>query len=52
MWETFGPTCELEHWAKAGKLGDVWCWDNTEFNMRLYFFSDKELNWYKLKWGV
>jgi len=49
-WETFGASCELKLWGKT--IEPVWCWNHDDWNTRLYFATDKELNWYKLRWGV
>jgi len=52
-WETWGPSCELILFRKVKDLEfitDQWCW-HTEFdNLKLYFKSSKEANWFKLKW--
>lgn len=51
-WATFGPSCELKFWEKSGKLGDRWCWNTDEWTTRIYFFSEAEVNWFKLAQGV
>jgi hypothetical protein len=51
-WNTFGPSCELKFWPKAGKLGDRWCWSTDEWVTRIYLTSSAELNWFKLTHGV
>ena len=51
-WATFGPSCELKFWGKAGKLGDRWCWHSDEWNTRIYLAGEPELNWFKLTHGV
>jgi hypothetical protein len=49
-WNTFGPSCELEHYHL---LADpkVWGWEVSQWNTRIYFKTDKELNWFRLKYG-
>jgi hypothetical protein len=50
-WETWGPACEVDlmnKWPSAL----TWAWQNSEWNVRVYLASDKEANWYKLRWGV
>lgn len=47
-WESFGPGTErdfTDHRPEA-----VWAWHSYEGEFRLYFKSNKELNWFKLKW--
>jgi hypothetical protein len=51
--QTWGMSCEREHWLS---LVDTephnahWCWQ-TEFNdIKIYLKTDKEANWFKLKW--
>jgi hypothetical protein len=51
-WDTFGPSCELEFWDSAGKLGGRWCWMSTQWNTRIYFATEQEFNWYKLTYGI
>lgn len=51
-WTTFGSSCELKFWEKAGKAGDRWCWCADEWNTRIYLFSEAELNWLKMAHGV
>jgi hypothetical protein len=48
MWDQFGPSCEQEYW-KEGK--SCWCWINDDYRRRILFESEKEYNWYMLKWG-
>jgi len=48
MWDQFGPSCEHEHW-REGKA--CWCWINDDYRTRILFESEKEYNWYMLKWG-
>lgn len=51
-WATFGPSCEIAFWEKAGKIGDRWAWVSDEWNTRIYLQSDAELNWFKIAHGV
>jgi hypothetical protein len=50
MWENFGPSSEfvLHHHLDPSPQ---WCWDVSEYNIRIYFATDKEANWFKLRWG-
>ena len=47
-WQTWGPSCEIENFSLA--KDPVWAWESSQWNTRLYFQSEKELNWYNLKW--
>jgi hypothetical protein len=47
-WETFGPSCELNFLTKDEEK--VWAWTTDSYRVRLYLKSDKEVNWYKLRW--
>jgi hypothetical protein len=56
MWEQFGPGCEL-FFLKLHSVNDNteseerWCWRSTnDGEMRIYFKSDEEFSWFKLKW--
>lgn len=53
-WITYGPSCELELWlplpdAHTGK-NEHWCWHTNFNNFKIYLRTDKEANWFKLKW--
>lgn len=53
--KTWGPSCERTNYIMlyehdSTELNTHWCW-HTEFeNLKLYLSSDKEVNWFKLKW--
>lgn len=60
-WETWGPSKELEDWLIDRQLAinemdklvghNVhWCWQNNQYASRIYLATDKELNWFKLRW--
>lgn len=59
-WETFGPSCELDIWNDLDRPTDTrnekWAWDRGQYNKSfrcvVYLQSDKELNWFKLRFGV
>ena len=50
-WETWGPGCEVEHVHKVNQA-IPWSWQYNEWNTRIYLASDKEANWWKLRWGI
>lgn len=61
-WQTWGASKELEEWLydysrmNGYKPHEVfchnerWCWDNVNYNRRLYLKSDEELMMFKLRW--
>ena len=48
-WIQWGPSSELEFWTPGRNA--CWCWITDEWRMRIYFASDKEYQWFILKWG-
>lgn len=53
-WTTYGPSCELELWMATpdGSISknDKWCWHTNFNNFKIYLHTEKEANWFKLKW--
>ncbi len=53
-WTTMGPSCELEHWMVipegSTSKNDRWCWHTNFDNYKIYLRTEKEANWFKLKW--
>jgi hypothetical protein len=54
-WQTYGPSCELTHWMATVANGltphnDHWCWHTDFDNYKIYLRTEKEANWFKLKW--
>ncbi len=49
-WETWGPGCEVENVCKLDEK-PLWAWQHSEWHTRIYVATDKEANWYKLRWG-
>ncbi len=47
FWETFGPSSELIFYADSDQ---VWAWITDGHRTRIYIKSNKELEWYKLRW--
>ena len=50
-WETWGPGCEVENTHKVTHER-LWAWQYNEWNTRIYLATDKEANWWKLRWGI
>ena len=60
LWNTYGPSCEIEAWIRLGKhhteaidcISNEWAW-NTEFgNRKLYIGSDEALACFTLKFSA
>ena len=55
-WTTWGPSCERDYWLHILRyniehtLNTHWCWHTDNGECRLYLRTDKEANWFKLKW--
>lgn len=53
-WQTYGPSCELEFWLRipegSQSRNEHWCWHTNFDNYKIYLRTDKEANWFKLKW--
>jgi hypothetical protein len=50
-WQTWGPSCELEHYNKINPPNGFWCWGSTEWYIRIYLATPAEYSWFLLKWG-
>lgn len=50
-WEQWGPSCELEYWKQISNPNPAWCWITDEWRIRIYLASNKEAQWFLLKWG-
>lgn len=53
-WTTYGPSCELELWLPlpdgSQSKNEHWCWHTNFNNFKIYLRTEKEANWFKLKW--
>ena len=53
-WTTYGPSCELELWLNipdnTPSKNTHWCWHTNYSNFKIYLRTDKEANWFKMKW--
>ena len=47
FWETFGSSSELIFYVDSDQ---VWAWITDGHRTRIYIKSNKELEWYKLRW--
>jgi hypothetical protein len=48
-WQTWGPSCELEH-ANKLEICPKWAWLSDQYNMRIYLQTDAEYSWFLIKW--
>ena len=52
--ETWGMSCEREHYlhllADDVEVNTHWCWHSEFYDIKIYLRTDKEANWFKLKW--
>lgn len=46
-WEQWGPSSELDF--RKGK-NELWAWLTNEFEVKIYIATDKEYQWFLLKW--
>lgn len=54
-WDTMSPSCEREHWLELKQSNhsvpnERWCWHTDYGNFKIYLRTEKEANWFKLKW--
>jgi hypothetical protein len=54
--EQWGNSCEIDLWESYHILRNpAWCWERGEFNKsyrcRIFLASEKETQWFHLKWG-
>lgn len=47
FWQTYGPSSELIFYRDSQQ---VWAWITDGYRTRIYIKSDKELEWYRLRW--
>ena len=52
--ETWGMSCEREHYlhllTDEVAVNTHWCWHTEFYDAKIYLRTDKEANWFKLKW--
>ena len=49
--EQWGASDDLEFFEKIKEPNTAWCWVNDQYTMRIYIATDKEAQWFLLKWG-
>lgn len=50
-WETFGASCEMQIYDKVTNPNTTWSWVLDDYRSRIYFATEKEYNWFLLKWS-
>jgi hypothetical protein len=50
-WETFGASCELQNISRVTNPNMEWCWDSDEWKSRIYLATEKQYQWFLLKWN-
>lgn len=50
LWETYGPSAELEV-VRDTNMNVKWSWVYDQYNIKCFLASDKEYQWFVLKWG-
>jgi hypothetical protein len=52
--QTWGMSCEREHYlqmtADDFPTNEHWCWHTEFYDTKIYLCTEKEANWFKLKW--
>lgn len=55
--ETFGPSLEIDLWIPCNNISlknPLWAWErgwsNKTYRSRIFFLTDKEVNWFTLRW--
>jgi hypothetical protein len=50
-WTQWGPSSEVDIWERNPALQSPnWCWVKDDYKVRIYLTSDKEYQWFLLKW--
>jgi len=51
-WEQWGPSREYYFWTRTeeSRRNPAYCWLNNDYNNRIYFATDKEAQWFGLRW--
>jgi hypothetical protein len=52
--QTWGMSCERDHWLvlkdQEQEPNVHWCWSSENYDTKIYLATDKETNWFKLRW--
>lgn len=52
----WGMSCEREHWLTIEEIDNTglnahWCWHSEFYDAKIYLATEKEANWFKLRWA-
>ena len=50
-WEQWGPGCEIDFHSSTTSRSDAWAWLVDDFRMNIYIATDKEYQWFLLRWA-
>lgn len=51
-WDQWGASDDYEFIGKIKDPNISWSWTNDQYTMRIYLATDKEAQWFLLKWGI
>ena len=49
-WSQWGSSCEVDTVIKVFPNPPVWAWIKDDFRTKIYFQTEKEFQWFTLKW--
>lgn len=49
-WSQWGPSSELDFYTQSSLNSEGWAWITDEWRKNIYLKSDKEYQWFILKW--
>lgn len=49
-WQQWGPGCEIDFHHSVVNRSSSWSWLIDEYRMNIYIATDKEYQWFLLKW--
>lgn len=50
-WEQWGPSCEIEFYRQQSNKNPSWAWLVDQWRIRIYLATDKEAQWFHLRWN-
>lgn len=49
-WQQWGTSCELDLYSAVTNKSESWSWLVDEYRMNIYLTTDKEYQWFLLRW--
>jgi hypothetical protein len=49
-WQQWGPGCEIDFYPNVTSRSYEWSWVSEQYRMNIYIATDKEYQWFLLKW--